>query len=77
MRWYLKESERKPDPAPVTTDDRTPMLIGLGVWLLALVGLLAVPGAHAASPDLWLGTCLVGIALGVVGLLYTHVRRRR
>lgn len=76
MRWYLKESERKPNPAPVATDDRTPMLVGLGVWLLALGALLLIPGARAASPDFWLWACLVGISLGVIGLVYTHLRRR-
>ena len=30
MRLWLKDSERRPDPAPVETDDRKAMLVGLG-----------------------------------------------
>ncbi|HRQ00439.1 MAG TPA: DUF2530 domain-containing protein [Terrimesophilobacter sp.] len=51
------------------------MLIGTGVWLIALAALLLIPGARATSPDFWFWTCLVGIALGLIGLGYTHLRR--
>ena len=40
MRLWLKDCERRPDPAPVKSDDRKAMLVGLVLWLLALVGLL-------------------------------------
>lgn len=75
VQLFPDESVRKPDPAPTRTNDRIPMLIGTGLWLLALVGLLAIPGALEASPSFWLPTCLVGFGLGLIGLAYTHLRR--
>ena len=76
MRLWLKDSERRPDPEPVRTDDRKPMLLGIGLWLLALVSLLFGVGGLVGADDaglIW--TCLAGIALGLLGLLYTHRRR--
>ena len=75
VQLFPDESVRKPDPAPVRTNDRIPMAIGTGLWLLALVALLAIPGALESGPSFWLPTCLVGIGLGVIGLIYTQLRR--
>lgn len=74
MRLLLKDSERRPDPEPVRTDDRTPMLIGLAAWVLALTVMLFVP-ALWADREWVLWTCVAGIVLGLLGLLYTHLRR--
>ena len=71
MRLWLKDSERRPDPAPAKTDDRKPMLVGLALWLAGLVAvLLLAPG----NPGLF-WTCVVGLALGLIGLLYVRTRR--
>jgi hypothetical protein len=71
MRLWLKDSERRPDPAPVATDDRTAVLAGLALWLVGTVVVLIV------VPEPWLiATCAVGIVLGLIGLLYTRRRRR-
>jgi len=72
MRLWLKDSERRPDPAPVKTDDRKAMLVGTALWLVALLALLAFTGR--AGVLLW--TCAFGLALGLVGILYTSLRRR-
>jgi hypothetical protein len=70
MKLWLRDSERKPDPAPVKTDDRAAVLVGLALWIAALVIVLIMrPG-----PDVvW--TCATGAVLGLVGLIYTHARR--
>ncbi|MBX3089417.1 MAG: DUF2530 domain-containing protein [Cryobacterium sp.] len=73
MRLWLKDSERRPDPEPVKTDDRKAMLVGLVLWLLALVGLLLFLGSLVSSGlQWWLWTCVVGLALGLIGLVFTH-----
>ena len=71
MKLWLKDSERKPDPVPVKTDDRKAVLTGLALWIVALVALLV---AQPEPELLW--TCATGVVLGLIGLIYTHARRR-
>lgn len=77
MRLWLRDSERRPDPVPVATDDRKAIATGLVLWLVALVLVLlfAVPLA-AAGDDWWLWTVLIGLGLGVIGLVYVSIKRR-
>ncbi|MBI5160920.1 MAG: DUF2530 domain-containing protein [Micrococcales bacterium] len=78
MRLWLKDSERKPDPTPVATDDRKVVLVGLILWVLTLVGLLIfLKPLLAGGHGFWLWTVVVGIALGIAGLIYTSVRQTR
>ena len=77
MRLWLKDSERRPDPAPVATDDRKAVLVGIALWIIGLAAVLIflVP-VTAAGDSWWLWACVAGLALGVVGLLYTHNKPR-
>jgi cyanate permease len=76
MRLWLKDSERRPDPAPVKTDDRKVVLVGLVLWLLALGGLLLFLAPLLASDrSWWLWTVLIGFGIGLVLLVYVHRRR--
>jgi hypothetical protein len=75
MRLWLKDSERRPDPAPAKTDDRKAILVGITLWLLALIAfLLFLHPLIEAGNRWWLWSCVTGIGLGLVGLLYTHRR---
>jgi hypothetical protein len=66
---------RRPDPAPLETDDSKVVMVGTGLWAAGLVVLLVLRVADVAEVrDWWLGMCLYGIALGLFGVLY--VRRR-
>jgi hypothetical protein len=76
MRLWLKDSERRPDPAPAKTDDRKAMLVGTALWLVALAILLLFLRPILDGGNLWLlWTCAAGLALGLVGILYTSLRR--
>jgi hypothetical protein len=76
VRIWLKDSERRPDPAPVATDDRKAVLVGLALWLVALAAVVIVanPITTDASPS-WFWACITGLALGLIGLGYTHAQR--
>ena len=78
MRLWLRDDERRPDPAPVKTDDRKAVLVGLLLWAVALVVTLVVgaPLLHAGGGT-WLWTLLVGLVLGLLGLAYLAVKRLR
>ncbi|MCU1438846.1 MAG: hypothetical protein JWP66_1933 [Naasia sp.] len=78
MRLYLKDSERRPDPEPVRTDDRKAILTGLVLWVLALVAVLlatSLGGGRLDDTPVW--ACTGGIAVGLVLLVYAERRRRR
>ncbi|WP_349902179.1 DUF2530 domain-containing protein [Parafrigoribacterium humi] len=78
MRLWLKDSERRPDPAPAKTDDRKAVLVGAVLWLAALVAVLVFArplSESGAQRALW--TCVAGLALGAVGILYAVRRHRR
>lgn len=76
VRIFLKDSERRPDPEPVKTDDRKAMLVGTALWLVALAVLLGFAGPlYESGQGWWLWTCVAAIGLGLLGLLYTQWRR--
>ena len=78
MRLWLKDSERRTDPAPVVTDDRKAMVVGLALWLVALAAvIIALPTLTASDQAWWLEMCVTGLVLGVIGIAYTQWRRRR
>lgn len=75
MRLWLKDSERRPDPTPVKTDDRKAILIGIALWVagLAIVIAFIVP-LTSTGHAWWLWACVAGLVLGLVALLYTNWR---
>jgi cyanate permease len=78
MRLWLKDSERRTDPAPIKTDDRKVVLIGLVLWLVALGGLLVfLAPLLADGRGWWLWTVLIGLGIGLMLLVYTHRRRHQ
>ena len=71
MRLWLKDGERRPDPAPVQTDERRPIVIGLVLWAAAAVVLL-VSGRGEAW---WIWMAVAGLAIGGLALV-TVIRHR-
>lgn len=71
MRLYQRSADRRPDPPPLATDDHATVLVGIGLWLVALVVTLVL---HARLADQgrtwWIWTAVTGIALGLAGLVY-------
>ncbi|MBC7517906.1 MAG: DUF2530 domain-containing protein [Microbacteriaceae bacterium] len=77
MRLWLKDSERRPDPPPPKTDDRFPLAVGSVAWVVAFGCALFIPGlADAVSNVHLVITCLIGVALGIIGLGYLLYKRR-
>ncbi|MFM6966348.1 MAG: DUF2530 domain-containing protein [Rhodoluna sp.] len=74
MKFYVKDSERKPDPEPVKTNAKLAITVGLCLWAVALVVLIFARSAIPAAQESWKFTCLAGIGLGFYALF--HVRKR-
>ena len=77
MRLYLRSADRRPDPAPLRTNDRAAILVGMAVWAVLLV--LAVLARHRLAEDghgWWVWTPVAGLALGAYALYYVHRRDR-
>ena len=75
MRLFIKDSERRPDPVAVTTDDRKVVLVGLVLWIVALGVMLALLPQLQESGLVWLlWTVVGGLVLGLGLLVYTARR---
>jgi FtsH-binding integral membrane protein len=75
MRLFIRDSERRPDPAPVKTDDRKVVLVGLVLWIIALGVMLVLLRQLEESGRVWvLWTVVVGFGLGLILLVYTSRR---
>ena len=71
MRLYQRSADRRPDPPPLDTDDRAAVLVGIGLWVVALVLALVLNGRLAEQGHSWWAwTAVAGIGLGLAGLLY-------
>lgn len=62
-------------PEPIAFRMDRIVLIGIAVWLLALVATLTIPALRGGDRAWWKWACVTGIVLGGVGYLY--VRRGR
>lgn len=79
MRLWLKDSERRPDPKPVATDDRKAVIAGLAILAIATAALLLLPagitgGSGNAAYQTYFWTCIAALTLGAILLGYTHRR---
>jgi len=74
---FLPPSKAAPPPPPVVTDDRRAVLVGLAVWAVLLLVALLVPEVRGTGEGRWLGSCVAGLLLGLVGLAHVHRRDRR
>jgi hypothetical protein len=75
MRLWVKESERKPEPAPIEPNSVIAVILGTASWAIALALILFLNQTLAQPlPQWWALTCVFGIALGIFG--YFKVRKR-
>lgn len=64
--------------ALVTGDALQPVILGLILWVIALIVLiLCHDSLVAAGTTWWYGACFVGIISGILGVGYIRYRRRR
>lgn len=77
MRFWLKDSERRPDPLPVRADARKAVIAGTALFLLgAVLSVIFSEQLDAAGLGWWLSCALIGAALGLIGLVVVQLRRR-
>ena len=73
MRFYVKDSERKPDPEPIKSNAKLAILVGLILWVVALLFLVFQATQATPQKSWYTTTCIVGIVLGI----YALIRERR
>jgi hypothetical protein len=67
MRWIAKDSERKPDPAPIEGTVRTAIVIGCIGFAIGLVVSVVFYDQITSPNKVWYPyTCVVGLVLGVL-----------
>ncbi|NMR21022.1 DUF2530 domain-containing protein [Cellulomonas fimi] len=71
----LHPDRRRPDPAPVRVDLRIVFSAGLAAWVVALVVTWALARGDGNGPTEAVWTCVAGVGLGVVALVWEHYRR--
>ena len=77
MRFWLSESERRPDPVPARADARKAALAGTVGWVVALVVSLVFRAQLRDAGLEWLmWAAVVGTALGIICLVVVQLRRR-
>jgi hypothetical protein len=75
-RSYPGRVPTRPPPPPMRTNDRLTVLVGMAVWLAALIVLALLHRTLAAHHALWwLETCGAGELLGGYGLIMLARRR--
>lgn len=68
--------QRKPDPAPLETDDVRLVALGTAAWFAALVVLALVRLAgNDGVRSWWIVMCSYGFVLGLLGVRYCQRRR--
>jgi hypothetical protein len=78
VRFWLSESDRRPDPAPARADARKAVLVGTVAWLLALAAaLLWRTQLDDAGLGWLLWAAVTGVAIGIAGLIVVQLVRRR
>ena len=66
---------KRPDPAPLESNDVAIVAGGTALWALALVVLLVLRVTGTAVRGWWLVMCAEGAVLGLVGVRYCWRRR--
>ena len=76
VRLWLRDRDRRPDPAPADASGRQAVIVGTVAWAVATAAVLAFPNATGAGGDPAVtATCGIGVALGLLGIVYTRRRR--
>jgi hypothetical protein len=65
----------RPEPEPLRVDTGRVLLVGIAIWVVALVLTVVVPGLHSGPRYWWPWVCVSAIAGGALALVY--VRRGR
>jgi hypothetical protein len=66
---------RRPDPAPLETNDVAIVASGSVLWMVALVVLLVLKATGTGVHDWWLVMCAEGAVLGLIGVRLCQRRR--
>jgi hypothetical protein len=64
------EAQNDVVPRPVAVRTLTILRVGLALWAVALVAVLAVPSLREGGRDWWVWVPVAGLVLGALGHIY-------
>jgi hypothetical protein len=77
MRWYVRSAERRPDPPPLTSNERGFVWTVTAAWaVLLIVGVAMHSRLAADGRGWWVWTPVVAIALGLYGVRWLGSKGR-
>lgn len=74
MALLVKPEDRKPAPEAPEVNTRLAIIVGLVLWVIALLFLLLEPAQTASKETWWPLTCIIGIGLGLVAVFFERDR---
>jgi Protein of unknown function (DUF2530) len=77
QRPQAGRGERRPTPPPREADDRQVTATITTGWAIALVVLLVLRSELPADVRWWLWTCAIGVLMGLFGLWYVPLLKRK
>ncbi|MBL8932119.1 MAG: hypothetical protein JNL54_18515 [Kineosporiaceae bacterium] len=68
-RWYVRSADRRPDPEPLPTSERTMVWAVTAIWAALLIAALVMRAELAdQGRGWWIWTPVTAVALGLYGI---------
>lgn len=74
---FLHPERRRPGPQPLQVDLRRTIVVGIALWIVAIIVLVVLALTVDADVTSKLVVCATGLGLGLLALVWEHTNRRR
>lgn len=77
FQTIMRAEHQRPQPPAERVNLRPVVLVGSGMWTIALITLVIIAVREGSGLTTGIGICIAGIALGVLALLWERRHRSR